>query len=138
MPVSVVQVGIMRVGMAQRIVSVPVGVRFAEGAVMGMLVVGVVGVAMLMLQRHMHVVMGVALCQMQPKPKRHQPARQDDLCGQRVVQQTDRQNRADERGEREIGPSPCGSQVAQGQHEQDKADANAEEPDRSRSAGDAE
>lgn len=75
MPVSVVQVGIMRVGMAQRFVSVPVGVRFAEGAVMGMLVVGVVDVAVVMLQHVVQVVMVVTLGQVQPKPKRHQPAR---------------------------------------------------------------
>lgn len=52
--------------MAQRFVTVPVRVWFGEGAVMRMLVVGVVDVAVFVLHLFVQMVMVVTLGQVQP------------------------------------------------------------------------
>lgn len=60
-PVTVVEVGIVRVGVAQGLVPVPVRVRFAKRTVMAVLVMLVVNVTVFMLQLFMAMLVPVAL-----------------------------------------------------------------------------
>ena len=66
--VPMVQVRVMGVGVRQFGMDVPVGMRFARRVVgaMGVLVVGIVRMAMGVLHGFMHMVMGMALGQVQP------------------------------------------------------------------------
>ena len=54
MAMPVVQVGVMRVGVAQRRVAVPMRMRFADRALMRVPMVRVVPVAMLVFERVVH------------------------------------------------------------------------------------
>src|SRR3954471_12683463 len=65
--------------------------------------------------------------QMQPEAGGHQGARDQETGRQRVAQEQDGQDRADEGRQREIGAGAGGAKMAQGQDEQDQADAVAEQ-----------
>lgn len=71
MPMPVMQVRIMGVFVAERGVAVPVCMRLGDGAVMVVSVMIVVAVEMIVLEGIMHVIMLVALRQMQPKAEAH-------------------------------------------------------------------
>src|SRR5450631_3804100 len=72
MPVTMMQIGKMRVSMMQRFVAVPVRMRLAHLALMRMLVVSVMHMAMFMLQRTVLMVVTMALGEMQPKSGAHE------------------------------------------------------------------
>ena len=77
MAVTVMQIGIMRVLMAQWRMMVPVRMQFAGGIVrpMRMSMMIVVDMTMLMLERLMNMLMRVALGQVQIKSDPHQQSR---------------------------------------------------------------
>ena len=66
MAMPVMQVGVMRMGVAQRRVAVPMRMRFADRPVMRVPVVRVVAMAVLMLERVMAVLVVVALGEVHP------------------------------------------------------------------------
>ena len=66
MAVPVMQVGIMRMGVAQRRVSVPMRMRFADRPLMRVPVVRVMSVAVLVLERLVRMLMLVTFGQMHP------------------------------------------------------------------------
>ena len=60
------QVGVMRMGVAQRCVAMPMRMRFADRPVMGVPVVGVVLMAVLVFERLVPMLVLVALGEMHP------------------------------------------------------------------------
>jgi hypothetical protein len=72
-PVPVMQVGVVRVLVADWQVPVPMGVRFADriGGAMGVLVVGVVDVAVLVFQRFVFMLVFVGFRQVQIHSEAH-------------------------------------------------------------------
>ena len=66
MTVPVMQVGVMRMGVAQRCVAVPMRMRFADGPVMRVPVVLVVSMAVLVFERLVRMLVLVAFGQMHP------------------------------------------------------------------------
>ena len=81
-------VGIVRVDVMQRIVDVDVGVRLGRVLPRRMRVamVGVMHVGMLVRERRMHVPVLVVLGQVQPDTDRHQDAGRDQRHGDRCAQ----------------------------------------------------
>ena len=69
---AVVQVGRVRVGVAERLVAVRVGVRLGDGAGVVVAVVLVVDVEVLVLDGLMHVEVGVPVADEQRDPGGHQ------------------------------------------------------------------
>ena len=134
MTVPVVQVRIVRVPVHQRDVAVPVRVPRVRRHAVGvrMPVVAVVDVAVLVLDPLVHVLMAVALRQMQVEAERHEAAGRDQCPGERLVKQGDPQNGAYERRRGEVGPGSRRPQVAKRGYEQGKADAITEEADDAR------
>jgi len=65
-PMPMKQIRIVWVRMTPGFMTVPVGIWFAEGAVMGMLMVRVVGVAVLVFHRFVQIVMVVPFGRVQP------------------------------------------------------------------------
>ena len=119
MPMAVAQARMrmdMAVGLARRI---------PGGMIMAMMDVMVM--TMVMGEQHMLMLMAMALGQMQPKPRQHQGAGQQKLHGDRLAQDRDGENRADEGGRGEIGACARRADVAQREHEEDEADAIAQE-----------
>ena len=119
----------MRVLVPHRFVTVPMGVRFGYFTFMRMIVVRIMHMAVFVLQFAMDMLMRVALGQMEPEANGHQHAGSRELRRQRLAQQQNGKDRADERRQREIGPGARRAQVAQAQHEHDKADPDAEKAD---------
>lgn len=105
MAVPVVQVRVMSVAMNHRCVPMPVAVRLTRRDVrrMLMLVMAVMDMAMLMLERLVHMLMPVRFGQVQPNPDRHQDPSDDKRHGDGFAEHRHRQKRAEERGGREIG-----------------------------------
>jgi hypothetical protein len=66
MAVPVMQVGVMRMGVAQRRVAVPMRMRFADRPVMRVPVMRVVPMAVLMFERLVRMLVLVAFGEMQP------------------------------------------------------------------------
>lgn len=97
--VSMVQVRIVGMTMDQRLMTMPVAVRFTHWAFrpMRMLMMCVVDMAMLVLDRLMAVNVIVALSQVQPDPQSHQSGSRHELQGYRFMQKRDRQCSAHER-----------------------------------------
>ena len=123
MPMPMMQIGIMRVLVAQRAVLVRMGMR--PGVVMSVLVMRVMYMPVIVVQQVMIMVMGVLFGQVQPQPRAHKS------CGQRqlpahCIAQGNRQHRPDKRGQREIGAGPGGPQMPKGRHEQRKAETVAQ------------
>ena len=89
----------------------------------------IVDVSVFVLERLVLMLVAVPFGQMKPEAEGHQHAGNDQLRRHRLVEQDDRDCRAEERREREIGSSPGGAEIAQRQDEQNETDADAEEPD---------
>ena len=89
---------------------------------------------MLVLDRLMRMVMGMPFGQMQPDPERHQQSGEDELRRDRLMDEGDRDDRAKERGEREISASPSAAEMTQRQHKQHETQADAAESDDERRA----
>lgn len=66
MAMPVVQVGIMRMGVTQRRVTVPMRMRFADRPVMGVPVMRVVSMAVLVFERLVRMLVLVAFGEMHP------------------------------------------------------------------------
>ena len=128
---AMVNVGIVRMPVHHRRVPVPVAVRLAGRCtwIVSMLVVGVVAVAVLVLQRFMGVLVLMPLGEMQPEAERHKEARDHEVGRNGLAEQGDGEDRAHERRQREIGAGPRRAEMAQREHEQGEADAIAEEAD---------
>ena len=127
MTVAVMRVRIMHMSMAHWLVAVRMCVRFGDRSVVPVLVVLVMDMAVFMVQCFVLMIMDVTLRQMDPQPKSHQKAGQDEFCGQRLIEKHHGQQRTDERGEREISAGSGGAEMAQRQNEQNKTDADGEE-----------
>ena len=115
--------------MHHRLVNVPMGMRFADRAIMRMLMMFVMRMTMLMRQLIMTMFMTVPLGKMEPETDAHQDGRQSELQRHGLAQQADSKNRADEGRESEIGAGARRPEIAQRQNEHDKADTDTEEPD---------
>ena len=92
----------MRVPVPQPVVPMPVRMRLRRRTFMGVLMMLVVDMTMFVLDRLVRVIVLMAFGQMQPEAKRHQRAGDDELSRERLAQEDDRDERAKERGEREI------------------------------------
>ena len=99
MPVPVVQIGIVRVLVAHRLVAVPMGMRLGIWPIMRVLMMVVVVVGVVVFQRLVHVIVIMPFRQMQPQPDGHQNPCADQLQRHRIPKQRQRQNSANERGE---------------------------------------
>ena len=99
MPVPVVQIGIVRVLVAHRLVAVPMGMWLGIWPIMGVLMMVVVMVGVVMFQRLMQVIVVMPFRQMQPQPDCHQNPRANQGKGNRIPKQHQRQNSANEGGE---------------------------------------
>ena len=99
MAVPVVQVGVVRVSMPQPPVLVHMVVRPARlrGTFVRVLVVLVVHVLVRMRDRLVHVVVLVALAQVQPHADAHQQSRRKKLNGHRLAQEDYRRESAQKR-----------------------------------------
>ena len=87
-PMAVMKVRKMRVLVSHWRVSVPVGVRLADGfaRLVGVLVVLVVDMAMFVIQRLVAVFMLVAFREVEIDADRHQDRRTDKLNGDRLAE----------------------------------------------------
>ena len=99
MRVAVVDVGVVRVAVDERRVAVAVDVRLARRVErrMGVPVMLVMHVGVLVNQLLVAVLVLVMLGEMEPEPRRHQRAGDDEARRDRVAEQQDREQRADER-----------------------------------------
>ena len=95
----------MRMGMAMGLAR-----RIPGGMIMA--VVDVMMMTVVMGEQHMLMLMNMALGQMQPKPREHQGAGQQKLSGDRLAQDRDGEDRADEGGRGIIGPRARRADVA--------------------------
>ena len=120
------QVRIVRVGVAHRFMTMPVGMRLGHRSVMRVLMMFVVDVAVFVLQQFMDVFVRMPLGKMNPETDAHQDAGEQQPHCKRFAEESDRQNGADEGGEGIVGAGARAAEVAQGQDKHDKAHADAE------------
>src|ERR1700734_1255974 len=132
------QVRVVRMPVPQPVMPVPVRMRLAHRPLVGMLMMMVVDMAVLVLDRFVRVVVLMVFGQMQPEAERHQRAGDDQLNRDRLVQEDDRDDRAKERREREIGAGPGAAEMTQSQDKQDETDPDTEESNHQRPANRAE
>ena len=66
------QVGVVRVAVAQGLMPMPVRMRFAHRSIMVMLMMCVMNMKMIMLQSFVNVLVVVPFCQMEIEPQGHQ------------------------------------------------------------------
>lgn len=105
----------MRMSVPKRLMPVPVRMRLGHDPFVSMAMVVVVDMGMLVLSRLVGMVMGVPFGQMKPDAERHQRAGNNKLRRDRLMDEGNRDNRAKERREREIGASPSAAEMAQRQ-----------------------
>ena len=112
-------------------VAIRMAVRFARRIIrlVGVLMVLVMDVQVLVLERFVNVFVLVALDEMQVEADRHEGCRHNQLPGHRLGEEGERQEGPDERGGRKVGAGPGRAEVAQREHEEDQADAVAQEAD---------
>src|SRR5256885_16088616 len=96
---------------------------------MRMPVMLVVGVAVLVLERIVPMLVLVRLGEMQIEPDCHQKTRKNELQRHCFTKQGDRDNGADKRRRREIGAGARGAEMTQSEHKQDETDAIAAKAD---------
>ena len=131
MAVPMMQIRIVRMPMDERSMAVPMAVRliYRIARRVGVLVVLVMRMTVFVLHRIVRVIMLVALGQMHPQACRHKGTRREEPDRQRLMQQRQRQYRADKGSQREIGTSSRRPEMAQAQYEQSKAYAIAKKAD---------
>lgn len=93
----VMQIRVMRMPVPQGFMAVPMGMRFADRALMGVLMMVVMAVQMVMLQRLMLMLVVVPFGQMQPKPQQHQHRGRNECRARCVLEERQPQDRANER-----------------------------------------
>lgn len=108
--------------------------RFGLGALVTMTMMPVMHVAMFVLHGLMRMFVVVPLRKMQPQTEGHQQPRRDELQGDRLVQQRQGHDRADEGSQREIRPRSRASEVTQRKDEQHQAHADAKKSNDGRGA----
>ena len=96
---AVMEIGIMGMLVAHRLVPVPMRVGLGHRPVMQVLVMLVMHVAVLMLQSFMGVLVLMTFGKMQPKSNRHQDRGNHERHGYRFPECCDRYNCTDERSE---------------------------------------
>ena len=118
-PVSVMDIGVVRVGVGEGGVAVLVwmGLLPVPGEVVGMLVMRVVLMAVHVDERLMSVLVFVPLGEVQPDPGRHQHRGHPEGWRRRFVKHGDGDRSADKRRHREIGTCASCAQLAQGENE---------------------
>ncbi len=138
MLMAVVKVGVVRMPVPKPLMPVPMRVRLHHGPVVDVLVVIVMDVPVFVLDRVVRMFVNVSLGEMQPQSERHKRAGSDQLSCDGLAQQGDRDNRAEEGSQREIGSGPGAAEVAQRQNKQHKTDPDAEKANQQRCAGRAD
>jgi hypothetical protein len=136
--VAVMKVWIVRMPVPQSVMPMPVRMRLGDHAFVRVLMMGIVDMAMFVLDRFVHVIMLMAFGQMQPEAKSHQRAGEGELSHERLTEENDRDGRAKEWSKREISACPRAAEMTQGQNKQDETDSDAEKPDHERRANRAE
>ena len=113
-PMSVMQIRVVRVFVRHRVVPMPMTMRLASRIIwaMCMLVVGIMSVPMLVLDRIVLVFMLMRFGQVQIEADRHQDTRNDQTSSKLLMEHRYREQRAHERGRREVSTCSCGPQVA--------------------------
>src|SRR5947207_14857511 len=101
---------------------------------MRMPVMLVVGMAVLVFERIVPMLVLVRLGEMEVEPDRHQKTRKHELQRHGFTKQGDRDNGADKRRRREISAGARRAEVTQSEHKQDEADAIADKADDRRAA----
>ena len=134
MAVPVMQVRVVRMGVAQRRVAVPMRMRFADRPLVRVPVVCIVSMVVLVFERLVRMLVLMAFGEMHPKPEPHQETGEREVRGHRLVQEADRQHRPDKRRERKIGAGARRPEMTQCQHKQDEAYPYPEKADRRRGA----
>jgi hypothetical protein len=119
MPVSMMQIRIVRMGVDQPGMSVVVDVRFARriNGTMAMLMMFVMHMGVGMCHGLMDMIMFVPLDEVKIEPDPHQNSSEDKSGSDRLAEHDEREQRADKRCGREIRPGPRGAKMAQRQHE---------------------
>ncbi len=110
---AVMEIGVVRMPVPQRLMPVPVRMRLGHRPFVGVAMMVVVDMGMLVLDRLMPMVMGMPFGQMKRDPKRHQHPGNDELQSDRLVKQENCDDRAKERREREISAGPSAAQMPQ-------------------------
>jgi hypothetical protein len=113
---AMVRVGVMRMLVPKPLMPVPMRMRLGRRTVMGVLVMFVVFVLVLVLDRLVGMFMAMSFGQMKPEAERHKRTGNDQLSRHRLAEQDDRDDRAKERREREIGPRSGAAEMTQRQH----------------------
>jgi hypothetical protein len=127
----VMDVGIMRVGMCQPRVSVPMGMRFARRIAWRVLVlvVLVVVVEMFVFQRLMNVLVFVSLGDVQPDADEHENARSAERPIEAALSGREGERGACKRGGGEIGPCASRAKMTERPNEKNEAYAVTEKTD---------
>ena len=110
MTVPMMQIRIVRMPMAHRLVAVPRRVRFSDRSVVGMPMVVIMDMSMFVFERLMEVFVLVPFGEVHPEADRHQDAGGGQLRTEPVAEHGQRHEGADKGRQREIGP---GSRRAQ-------------------------
>lgn len=129
----VMEIGVVRVPMDEWLMPVPMTVGLADRDVrpMRVLMMLVMGMPVLMLHRFVPMLMLVAFRQVQPEANRHQTPRRQQPNRHRLIEQRQREQRANEGSQRKIGSGACRPEMAQAQHEQGETDPITEKADHS-------
>ena len=135
---AMVKVRVVRMPVPKPFMPVPMRMRLRHRSVMGVLVMFVMDVPVFVLDRLVRMFMTVSLGQMKPEAERHKHAGNDQLSRNRLAEQDDRDDRAEERREREIGSGSGAAEMAQRQHKQHETDPDAEKADEQRCARSAD
>ena len=132
--VAMVQVREVRVAVAERLVQVAVAVRLPgrSSRRVSVVVVLVVDVGVSVLERLVLMLVLVPLGEMEPHPGSHERRGEEGAPVQRLVERDGGDDRAHERGGREVRSGPGAAQTTKGEDEQDEARAVSEEADDTR------
>jgi len=114
MGVPVVQIGVMRMLVHERHVSVAMRVRLARGVAgfVRVLMMHVVRVPMLVLEGFVHMFVLMRLGEMQINAACHQQTGDDEQRPHGFAEQCDCNDRADERRRREVGAGACRAEMS--------------------------
>ena len=114
MPVTVVQVRVVRMAVAQRPVHVWMRVRLCQGyaGVVSVLVVLVMVVLVLVLERLVDMLVLVALRDMEPHASQHERATPRERYGEWLAERHHGGDCARERCDGKVGAGACGAEIA--------------------------
>lgn len=130
MSVPVMGIGCVRVTVLERLVPMPVGMRFARriaGSVVVLMVLVVV-MCVVMSHRWMQMKILMAFGDMEPNTEPHQCGGSHELRRHRLTKDRDSGRSAEEGHRRKVGPGTCRAQMPHRQHEQGQTDAVSGHP----------